>query len=248
MKKLLLTLIIGIFSFNGYAFEQVIGISGGLSQSKSKVNHWQKTEFDNPNFNPSCPESPNNLRRIQNNWKDGATHKNNGYNINLEYQVRLDFPTVMDNFFVLGVGYTYEDVSIKPNYQDLSNFKSTMHNPYILAMITLFSGKSAGISKDINVRWGWAFGQGFNKADSYKYKKLTADMILDAEYGISDNILIFSRANFAMVDGKDNQYNTNLSVNKDPIYEQNQVILDNYIKTNSKDSTYRINFGIRYKI
>ncbi len=243
MKKVLLVLGISFVSLNSYAFEQVIGLSGGYTNQTSKTTHYQKTEFDNPNYNPNRPESTSNQKRIQNQWIDKSKHNNSGYNLNLEYQVRFDFPLAnTTNFWVLGIGYTYDNVRTNPKYQSLDSFTSTNHNPYVLAMLTLFK------NKDVAVRWGWAFGNGFNKENSHKYNKITADMLLDAEYNVSNSFILFSRASINMVRGKNDVYDTNLGVSKEDEFYQNETVLSNNIKMKSKDYAYRINLGIRYKI
>ncbi|MCL2567321.1 MAG: hypothetical protein FWE18_04430 [Alphaproteobacteria bacterium] len=254
MKKLALILGMCLISFNLFAFEHVIGISGGLVSSKSDVNHSLTAEYDNICFyeptnticQPSFPEQVVNTTdpRIQNTFRNISDniHRNNGYNFNLEYQARttlFDIP----NFLTLGLGLETSKTNIKPNYLDLNSINYKINTPYVLAMLTIYQNKSFAF------RGGLTGGQDFIKADSNTYKNAAFNMLIDCEYIISNHLMLFGRGATQLNKGKDIVYNARSDQTVgNGVNNGNPVILDNKIAVSPQESLLKLNFGVRYKI
>jgi hypothetical protein len=250
MKKILLILGISLFSFNSYAFEQVIGVSGGYSYSQTKISHIIDSQFKekNPNYDSSKPVGSNNqeyLTKVDKfaNIKHGAM---DGYNLNAEYQLRFDVSDIK-NFLVLGAGYTNENMKLNPKYQDLDSLNYGMNDIYLLGMITLAQGKGFAL------RFGGSVGNGFFKIDSYnnedarKYNNFTANLLIDGEYSVSSNFMLFSRVSYMLEGGKKFTYDTNMTFDNAVNHIDNQI-LSNKFTLNPQEQFVRLNFGVRYKI
>lgn len=232
MKKLFLIIFLSLISFNLNAFEQVIGGSVGYGIAFSKGNHYQTNKYVDKSTTDPRPD-------ITLTWDKEEKNIDNGYNFDVEYQIRAE----NNGFWVLGIGFKSEVISINSSYKIIEGDKLTTQNPYIIGLATFYEGK------DLSLRIGASVGQAMNKVGNITYDNITADMIFDAEYSLSSNFMFFSRINIAIASGKSVQYSTNLMIDESVEATGREIeILDNHIKMNAKDQLMRLNFGIRYRI
>ncbi len=231
MKKILLPLILSLISFNSYAYEHVIGFSGGYSAFFPKASHYQTNKHKNTINDDD--NKPLDVYRQFTHFEDKKYH-DNAYNFEIEYQIRLD------GGWILGVGYRNEIFSLNSKYALLDSNSFTTHNPYILGLGTFYQ------SKNFSLSLGGAIGSGLNKIGNSSNTEITIDMIFDVEYLLSDKFLLFTRLNTSL-SGKEYKLNT-----KNTLIEQTEdnqfEIIENYIKISPKNFVSRLNFGIRYKI
>ncbi len=236
MKKLLLVLGIGLISLNSYAFEQVIGLSGGYTYTKSDFAHSILSKYDNPAY-PNNPMVP----KIEKLYANDRSDNGQGYNLNLEYQIKFDAYDI-SNLFTAGVGYTNENIKVKNKYQDMNNIDYKMNEIYLLGLVKL------GQYKDFSLKTGISVGQGFFNVQSYdNYNKVTTNLLIDAEYGIGKSFMIFSRISYLLSGNKEFNYSTNLTFNE-AVDHTNNEILSNDIRHKPIEQLVRINLGVRYKI
>jgi hypothetical protein len=265
VKRIALIITIVLFSLNTQAFEQVIGISGGISSSKSSTNHFLTAEYDNRCYqqatDPTCDNIDHSInttdKRIQKTFSNISDNvgRGNGYNFNIEYQARLDL-TNRPNFITLGLGFENSKRTIKPNYQNLDDISYDTNSPYLIAMLTLFQQKS------FSFKAGFTLGQEFVKIDSNEKDTSQAiNLIADFEYAVSKHILLFTRGSAQLNKGEKIIRDTDLRVGN--LYcgttgnppckagsspNENIDILSNQIEISPTDSQYKLNFGVRYRI
>ncbi len=240
MKRLLLSSIITLISFNLSAIEHVIGFSGGWNLQKSKLRHTITNRYNNPSYVPPPPneiDGPDKPFSISKFFVNDSTSSSTGKNFDIEYQLRA-------NFLTLGFGYANNKASIKTNYQNIEDIEYNTNTPYFLLMLSPFDNKYVGL--------GFGFTLG-TETISNNYESNTRfhnSFLVDLEYKVTNHIMIFSRASYLLTKGKDYYLETNLifdDANNSVIYED-VSITNNHLTITPIKNLYKINFGIRYKI
>ncbi len=233
MKRLLLSSIITLMSFNLSAVEHVIGVGGFYGNNKTKLRHSSIIDYENPNFDPNKPIDNTNKERLKYALTDDISNNNSGYNLNLEYQFRSDI-------FAVGFGFDNNKVYVKPNYQNLDNINYTVNTPYLMAMISPYSNKYFSI-------WlGLSLGTGFLKALSENKTQFNSTLFIDGEYNINKKFMLFSRFSLSVTEKYNLTYDTDLHIENIPF--KNPRELYNWLNITPQNNYVKINLGVRYKI
>ena len=209
----------------------MVGFGYGLP-SKSDLSHSYLINFENPRFDPSSPVNSSNPERLTYNLYSGTKNTNTGYNINFEYQARFQV-------FTIGAGFKNNNYNLNLNYQDIGAIKYKENSPYVLAMISPYKNGY------ISIRTGFLFETSFIDMESKNYTKSNFSLLLDFEYNLAKNIMLFTRASYIINSKFSTIYDTDLIIESG--YKDIDVI-SNTIEITPNNSPIDISFGIRYRI
>ncbi|MDR0483788.1 MAG: hypothetical protein LBH40_00720 [Alphaproteobacteria bacterium] len=237
--RLLLILGTVLLSLNAYSFDQVVSISGGISNTQRDQTHNQVNTSYLPGVSyQDCKIDNLRLKAYTTSSSCYYSKSNNtsaiGYNFDLEHQLRW-------NLISVGTGLNVNQTNVSIDGYEPAKY--TTYIPYLSGSLKVYEIKSFALRVGATVGVDYTIVKEECKDSYFRFHN---SIFIDGEYAISSKFITFSRAGFSVVGDKPIKCDTTTLI-KEPDVNLGYNVAENYTESYLRQQ-FKVNFGIRYKI